>query len=282
MSLTGYLLEKYNCMGSAYTCRRLCEEAEQLGIDLRMIGLHDCLLTEEGFFNGSERLEKRDFLINRYKWGKLRIELNGLAARCYNDCDGFGLFVNKYEQVKRLRSDAFLIPKYVLGTGLMPFSSIVQRLGLPFVAKGLESSMGREVFLIGDREAFVGLSERFGGEKEWLFQEFIAQSAGRDLRLFCVRGDIVGCMERRSHEDFRSNVALGASVTPVTVTVTEERIGRELYEQTGLDFMGIDLLFGDDKPYFCEINVMPGIEGMEEASGKNLARLILETIRGDF
>ena len=57
---------------------------------------------------------------------------------------------------------------------------------------------------------------------------------------------------------------------------------KDIYEQTGLDFLGIDLLFGKDKPYFCEINVMPGIEGMERATGVNVAGAIIDTILGDF
>ena len=57
---------------------------------------------------------------------------------------------------------------------------------------------------------------------------------------------------------------------------------KDILEQTRLDFLGIDLLFGREKPYFCEINVMPGLEGIEKASGINIAGKIMETIRADF
>ena len=60
------------------------------------------------------------------------------------------------------------------------------------------------------------------------------------------------------------------------------QIGRDIYEQTRLDFLGIDLLFGEDKPYFCEINVMPGLEGIEKASGVNVAGKMMDMIYGDF
>ena len=59
-------------------------------------------------------------------------------------------------------------------------------------------------------------------------------------------------------------------------------IAADIYEQTGLDFLGIDLLFGREKPYFCEINVMPGLEGIEKSSGINVAAKVMETIRSDF
>ena len=61
-----------------------------------------------------------------------------------------------------------------------------------------------------------------------------------------------------------------------------EKIAQDIYDQTHLDFLGIDLLFGDEKLYFCEINVMPGIEGIERATGVNVAKKIIETIEGDF
>ena len=122
----------------------------------------------------------------------------------------------------------------------------------------------------------------FGQEKEWLYEAFIRSSYGRDIRFFSIRGTVVACMQRRSRNDFRANVALGAAVEPFKVTPEIEQIASDIYEQTGLDFLGIDLLFGESKPWFCEINVMPGLKGIEAASGVNVARQIILTIRGDF
>ena len=115
-----------------------------------------------------------------------------------------------------------------------------------------------------------------------LFEEFISESYGRDLRFYSIRGEAVACMQRTSQGDFRANVALGASVEPYPVTSGIRTIAADIYEQTGLDFLGIDLLFGREKPYFCEINVMPGLEGIEKASGINVAGKIIETIQSDL
>ena len=122
----------------------------------------------------------------------------------------------------------------------------------------------------------------YPSSKEWLFEEFISESYGRDLRFYSIRGEAVACMQRTSQGDFRANVALGASVEPYPVTSGIRTIAADIYEQTGLDFLGIDLLFGREKPYFCEINVMPGLEGIEKASGINVAGKIIETIQSDF
>ncbi len=280
--LKGFLIEKYNIMSNAYTCNRLVTEAAALDVDLQIVGIHDTMITSEGVINCGKLLEHRDFVINRYKWGQEKDAINALAARSYNPLTAYNIYINKFEQVRRLRSEAFLVPKYILGTSLLPFASIVEQLELPFVGKGLESSMGEEIVCIRNREDYEKLSSSYPASKEWLFEEFISESYGRDMRFYSIRGEAVACMQRRSQGDFRANVALGASVEPFEITPAIRTIARDIYEQTGLDFLGIDLLFGKEKPYFCEINVMPGLEGIEKASGSNVARRILETIQSDF
>ena len=282
MLITGYIIEKYNKMTNAYTCNRLVEEAGNLGMDLKIIGIHDTMILDNEIRNDGVKLEKRDFVINRYKWGKVKDEINSLAARSYNPLEAYNIYINKFEQVKRLHSDAFLVPKYLLGTAMLKYEDIAKILGTPFVAKGLESSMGEQISLIEKQEDLKELCKKYGMEKEWLFEEFVTTSFGRDMRFYSIRGEAVACMQRKSQGDFRANVALGASVEAYKITSEIRQIAKDIYEQTGLDFLGIDLLFGEDKPYFCEINVMPGIEGIEKATGVNVARKIAETIQGDF
>jgi glutathione synthase/RimK-type ligase-like ATP-grasp enzyme len=89
-------------------------------------------------------------------------------------------------------------------------------------------------------------------------------------------------MIREAESDFRANVALGAHTRKYAVDDTIRSIAQDIYLQTGLDFLGIDLLFGKEGFYFCEINVMPGLEGIEQTTGVNVATAILETIKGDF
>lgn len=282
MTLKGYLVEKYNVMSNAYTCNRLVSEAAALDVDLRIVGIHDTMVTPDGLLNQGKILEPVDFVIHRYKWGREKDAVNALATRSYNPLTAYNIYINKFEQVRRLHSEAFLIPKYILGTSLLPFASIVERLGLPFVGKGLESSMGEEIVCIQNREDYEKLSVIYPASKEWLFEEFISESFGRDMRFYSIRGKAVACMQRRSQGDFRANVALGASVEPFEITPAIRTIAADIYEQTRLDFLGIDLLFGREKPYFCEINVMPGLEGIEKASGVNVAEKIIETIKSDF
>ena len=282
MKLQGYLIEKFNNMGDAYTCRRLLEEAKRRDVGLTMVGVHDTFLHDGEVYNDGHALEPRDFVINRYKWGCVKDGINSLAQRSYNALDAFNIYVSKYEQLRRLTLSGIYVPKYLLGTALMDYQIPARRLGVPFVAKGLKSSMGIQVFLIKDENDYLELRKKSGTEKEWIFQEFISESRGRDLRLYSVRGNVAAAMIRSSRDDFRANVALGAKVEPCAVTEEMQRAAGEIYSQTGLDFLGIDLLFGKEGLCFCEINVMPGCEGMEEATGVNIAGLVIGTIAGDF
>ena len=277
----GYILEAYSNMGNIYTSRRLMEEAAKEGMQLSLIGVHDTCVTSKGLYHCGEKLEKRDFLIQRYKWGKVKNELNILCGRAYNQLDAFNRYVNKFEQMKRLSSEYFSKPGYLLGIPCIPYDWVAEELGVPFVAKGLENSMGREILLIQSREDYDGLMES-NPKKEWLFEEYISESYGRDLRIFSIRGRAVAAMTRTSQGDFRANVALGAKVENYPVTEEIQRIAQDIYAQTGLDFVGIDLLFGKDGLYFCEINVMPGIEGMETASSLNIAREMIRVIQEDL
>ena len=282
MKLSGYLIEKYNKMGNAYTCRRLLEEAQKQNIDLKLIGVYDSSVAQDGCYNNGTLLSARDFVINRYKFGKIKNNLNKLGKKSYNAIEPLNIYINKLEQLKNIESHYFQKPKYLAGMSDLPFEMLADILKLPFVAKGLESSMGQEVFLIKSKGEYNALSQSFLPNKEWLFEEFIRSSEGRDMRLYCVRGEVIAGMERISNNDFRANVALGSSVHKIEITPEFQAIAQDIYRQTGLDFIGLDLLFGKNEPYFCEINVTAGMEGIEKASGINVAGTVIKTIKGDF
>lgn len=282
MKLSGYLIEKYNNMGNAYSCRRLMEEAQKQSIDLKMIGAGDTSIKGGDCYNQGQILSKRDFIINRYKYGKIKDYLNGLCRKNYNNLQALNIYINKSEQLKNINSDYFMKPKYIVGFCSLSFQMLADELKLPFIAKGLESSMGREIFLIKNKDEYEHLDHLYSEAKEWLFEEFIAESCGRDMRIYCVRGEAIAAMERRAESDFRANVALGANVKKITIEPYFQNIAQDIYQQTGLDFVGLDLLYGKELPYFCEINVTAGLEGIEKATGVNVAGTIIQTIKDDF
>ena len=166
--MNGYIIEAYNNMGNAYTCRRLLEEGKKRNMDVKMIGVHDVSVRQEGVFSEGKKLAPVDFVINRYKWGKGKDSINALAKKSYNPLKPFCTYINKFQQLQDIESDSFLKPRYILSDGYADYELLNEYLGKRMVAKGLEHSMGREIFLIENKEDLLQL-QSYGKEKEWIY-----------------------------------------------------------------------------------------------------------------
>lgn len=280
--MKGYLIEKYSDMGGAYTVNRIIEEATKAGVQLDVIGVSDCYIWENKVYHNEVQVKPRDFVINRYKYGFLVDKINNLCKKTYNDNKSFKCYVNKYTQISELDMQECMVPRFLLANIDIDYLSIVSRIGSPFVAKGLDGSQGKEVFLINNLVEYTNLKQRYSSKDELLYEEFIEESKGHDIRVYSIRGEAVACMLRSNESDFRANVARGANVEQYPINNKIRAITQEIYEKTKLDFLGIDLLLSKEGYYFCEINVMAGIEGIERATGINVARLIIDRIRSDF
>ncbi len=148
-------------------------------------------------------------------------------------------------------------------------------LGYPVVVKECLGSLGQQVYLAEDEGGLAALSERLKLLPH-LYQEFIAESAGRDLRAVCVGGEVVACMERRSEGDFRSNLAAGGRGIAREATDEVRALCRTVCERLSLDYCGVDLLFGKDRLLVCEVNSNAFFGGIESATGVNVARAYCE------
>ena len=278
---SGYIIERYDSMTGAYTCNRLCEEGRRLGMDVSIIGMQDTCAADGRLFNRGGELTHRDFCVIRHRPNVIRDCVCSLADRSYNDAVLFDRYLNKARQIRDIRSDSMRIPAHVLSTSNTDFDALADRLGVPFVAKGLEGSRGDQIHLVTCDGDYERLQHDFGPAKEWLFEEFVSESRGRDLRVYSVRGEPVACMQRSNDRDFRANFALGAVLRPHEITPEIREIASDVYGCTDLDVVGIDLLFGKDSFVFCEANVMPGIRGIEGVTGVNVAGAVMGMIAED-
>ena len=153
------------------------------------------------------------------------------------------------------------------------------RLGLPFVIKAGCGSFGAQVFLAHTAEEAVQRVRAMAGEPV-LFQRFIKESAGRDLRLYVVGGKVVAAMERVNHTgDFRANIASGGSANRHEVSAEESAIALSACEKLGLDFGGVDLLESKEGPLLCEVNSNAHFAALRELSGINPADHIIARLK---
>ena len=154
-----------------------------------------------------------------------------------------------------------------------------QRLGLPFVIKAGCGSFGAQVFLAHTVDEAAQRVRAMAGEPV-LFQRFIKESAGRDLRLYVVGGKVIAAMERVNLAgDFRANIAGGGSANRHEVSAEESAIALSACEKLGLDFGGVDLLQSKDGPLLCEVNSNAHLVNLKKCTGIDTAPLLFRAIQ---
>ena len=152
--------------------------------------------------------------------------------------------------------------------------------GTPLVIKLLEGTQGLGVVLAENKNAATSVLEAFNGLKARVIaQEFIKEAKGADIRVFIVDGTVVGAMKRQGKEgEFRSNLHRGGSAEIIKLTIDEENAALKAARVMGLGVAGVDLLQSARGPLILEVNSSPGLEGIESATGIDIAGKIIHYI----
>jgi ribosomal protein S6--L-glutamate ligase len=150
--------------------------------------------------------------------------------------------------------------------------------GAPVVIKLLEGTQGIGVVLGETHKSAKSVIEAFHGANiNILVQEFIKEAEGHDIRAFVVGRRIVATMERAGPDgDFRSNLHRGGTAEQVELTSAEKSAALKAASSMGLNVAGVDLLRSKRGPVVIEVNSSPGLEGIEGATGKDVAKAIIE------
>ncbi|MEJ2602609.1 MAG: 30S ribosomal protein S6--L-glutamate ligase [Gammaproteobacteria bacterium] len=149
--------------------------------------------------------------------------------------------------------------------------------GAPVVIKLLEGTQGVGVVLAETRKAAHSVIEAFRGlNANFLVQEFISEAGGSDIRCLVVGGKVVAAMKRQGKEgEFRSNLHRGGSASLVRITPEERSTAVRSAKIMGLNVAGVDILRANHGPVVMEVNSSPGLEGIEKATGKDVAGMIV-------
>lgn len=152
--------------------------------------------------------------------------------------------------------------------------------GAPLIIKLLEGTQGLGVVLAETKKAGQSVIEAFHGLKARIIvQEFIKEARGADIRAFIVNGKVVGAMKRQGAEgEFRSNLHRGGKAEVIKLSRLEKAAALNAAKALGLDIAGVDMLQSDRGPLILEVNSSPGLEGIEKATGVNIAGKIIEYI----
>ncbi|MEX0286373.1 MAG: RimK family alpha-L-glutamate ligase, partial [Paracoccaceae bacterium] len=150
----------------------------------------------------------------------------------------------------------------------------------PLIVKLLESTQGKGVVLAETKKAAESVISAFRGLKaNFLVQQFVKEAAGEDIRCLVVGGKVVASIKRTGAEgDFRSNLHQGGTASSTRITRTERETAIRAARAFGLGLAGVDLLRAEDGPKVLEVNSSPGLEGVETATGKDIAGKLYEGI----
>jgi ribosomal protein S6--L-glutamate ligase len=173
------------------------------------------------------------------------------------------------------------LPKTVFTNYSRNVKEIVQAAGgAPVVVKLLEGTQGLGVVLAETDTAAESVIDAFNGLKvRVIVQEFIAEAKGADIRAFVVDGVVVGAMKRQAKKgEFRSNLHRGGTAEVIELTEEEENAALKAARVMGLGICGVDMLQSKNGPLILEVNSSPGLEGIEKATGKNIAKTIIRYV----
>lgn len=171
------------------------------------------------------------------------------------------------------------LPKTVFTNYSRDTESILNAVGgAPVVIKLLEGTQGLGVVLAENRKAAASVIEAFHGLKaRVIVQEFVKEAGGADIRAFIVNGQVVGAMKRQAKEgEFRSNLHRGGTSSVIKLTRAEKSAAILAAKKLGLDVAGVDMLQSKRGPLILEVNSSPGLEGIENATGIDIAGKIVE------
>jgi len=152
--------------------------------------------------------------------------------------------------------------------------------GAPVVIKLLEGTQGVGVVLAETKKAAESVIEAFRGLKaNFMVQEYIKEAGGADIRCLVIGDKVVAAMKRQGKEgEFRSNLHRGGSASLIKITPEERSTAVRSAKVMGLNVAGVDLLRSNHGPVVLEVNSSPGLEGIENATSKNVAGTIIEFI----
>ncbi|CTQ49550.1 30S ribosomal protein S6--L-glutamate ligase [Jannaschia donghaensis] len=272
-----------------YSHKRLKEAAEARGHELHIINTLRCYMNiasrrPEIFYNG-EKLEGFDAVIPRigasvtfYGLAVLRqFEMMGVFP--LNESVAIGRSRDKLRSMQLLARDGIGLPVTTFAHDPKQTEEVLKLAGgAPLVIKLLEGTQGLGVVLADTDRSAKSVIEAFRATNtNILIQEFIKEAGGTDIRALVVGGKVVAAMKRTGAEgEFRSNLHRGGSAQVIKLTPEERSTAVRSAKSMGLEVCGVDMLRANHGAVVMEVNSSPGLEGVEKATGIDIAGKIIE------
>ncbi|WP_147124623.1 30S ribosomal protein S6--L-glutamate ligase [Shimia ponticola] len=276
---------------NSYSTKRLVIEGETRGHTVEVIDTTRCYMAinskaPEVYYDGA-RLPRFDAVIPRigasitpYGTAILR-QFETLGTYCVNGSEGITASRDKLHAHQVLARHGIGMPVTAFAASPKDTENLMSLVSsAPLIVKLLESTQGKGVVLAETKKAAQSVIDAFRGLKaNFLVQQFVKEAAGEDIRCLVIAGKVVAAMKRTAAgDDFRSNLHRGGSATLAKLSKEERAAAVKAAKAFKLGIAGVDLLRGAEGPKLLEVNSSPGLEGIEKATGKNIAGLLFDEI----
>lgn len=276
-----------------YSTQRLVEAGLKMGHDIRVIDHVRCFMdiTSEkpSIHYREEEFESTHFdaviprigsSVTFYGCAVVR-QFEMMGVYCVNESVAITRARDKLRSLQLLSRRGVGIPVTSFANSPDDVAGLIREVGgAPLVIKVLEGTQGIGVVLAETRKAAESVIQAFMGmNASILVQEFIEEAGGADIRAFVVGGRVIAAMMRQAPEgEFRSNLHRGGSATLVDLSQAERETAIYAARVMGLNIAGVDILRSSRGPLVMEVNASPGLRGIEEATGRDVAGLIIKFI----
>ncbi len=279
---------------SIFCAQRLKEEFNNLNVEIEIVSDGFSNVTIDG--TGARiNLPKPDFAVYLDKDKYLSEVLEKAGLRLFNRHEAVRVCDDKAQTYIALSGQGLKIPKTIFGALCYSkdFSidekwaeKIANSLQFPLIVKESFGSMGKGIYKVNDKSELISVMEKVK-LKPHLFQEFIPYKTGVDVRVIVIGGKAVASMERSNENDFRSNVAVGGKGRAIKLSKDFKRVAESCAKILGLDYCGVDLLYGkNNEPIVCEVNSNAFFGGIENTAKVNVAKTyaeyIIKTIKKEY
>lgn len=264
---------KKSARAMGHTCRIFRSEAFQLVFDQKSPWL---LYNGKPFPKYDVVITRPSVLTNVHLYASLVEQMDLAGILLFNRYESIIRAKNKIKTMQILDHYGIPIPKTVVLSrpdDLKQASSLVG--GFPLIVKTPTGSFGNGVTIVESMRALK--SFLLWNEPNYLLQQYVKYSNGKDIRIFVINGKVVGTMMRSAQKgEFRSNIELGGKSKPVVITDEEASIAIRSVQALDLNYGGVDLMRSKTGPLVLEVNSNPGFKGLEHSTNVDIAKALVE------
>ena len=275
-----------------YSNKRLMEAAVARGHEMRFYNIQQCYMrmdadTPEVRYRGGSIINDLDAIIPRirpsmtfYGCALLR-QFESIGTYCLNSDTSISQSRDKLFSSQLFTANKINIPITGFAKSPLDTKDLIDMVGgAPLIVKLLQSAQGKGVVSAETNKAAESVINAFKSlQANILVQEFIKEASGKDLRCFVVNGKVVAAIERTALKgEFRSNIHMGGSAKKVKITAEERKLAVKASKILNLAVAGVDIIRSNKGPLLLEVNSSPGLEGIETATGKNIANEMITAI----